>query len=95
MTHSEMTHWYRRRRGNVPYSACPGEMTSIPLPSSMGETLGPDGQLIAVTEVWYCDRCGYTIHLLATVRAGCVLRHEITNGYPAPSIPPLRIAPLN
>jgi hypothetical protein len=91
MTHSEMTHMLPAPQ-TVPFSACPGEMVETQLSKALASYVGDGhGRVARRTELWHCELCEFTI--VTEVDARNVRR--IRNGYPAPSLPPLKIAQLN
>ena len=86
MTHSEMTHWLPSPDG-IGFSECPGEMVaSEQLRRHLAQhPTAPD--ILKRSEMWACERCGYTI--VTEVDGRGVKR--IRNGFPRPTIPELRV----
>lgn len=81
MTHSEMTNLLPSPVG-VPYSACPGEMIHSDL-SPLLATADAGRRVAQRSELWYCDRCQYTIVVEVDSRG----LHRIRNGFLSPKFP--------
>lgn len=90
MTHSEMTHWLPSPVG-VELSHCPGEMAQDNLSRKLAARLSPPGRPTRDVEVWHCTRCNHTVVIESDGRGV----RRIRNAFPAPTIPPLRVAGLN